>query len=319
MAKARRAALSIALIAVISVGCVQEAQPPPAPTDLRAQTILDSLIFDPSATCDQLAQRFDVTDLPMVETPDQLGIAYEESYIPTFDGVMLRTWYMPAPRDRGLVVLVMGAAGRMNCYMYTAIQLVSKGWSVVMYDFRGMGGSSGAVSAIALGDDLNTVVEWALQRTRRAQVTLMGISLGTIPIVEVAVRRPNVVNGVILDSPVALDDEIARFGRLVPGLTWISDYLPDGLFADRIIGGLTQPSLFFANEADHLTPERTVQRLFDEAGGDKSLVSFPGIGHARGIFLYTASYVVNVDDFLTRVWPYSEIVIGAETPSAAGD
>lgn len=316
MPRLQYAILSIAVTIYSTTGCIQQEQPPPIPTALQAQAVLDSLIFDPAATCTQLARRFGVTGLPIVDTPDQIGIPYEEHFIPTLDGQSLRAWYMPSLEDRGLVVITMGAAGSMACYMYTGVVLHAEGWSVVMYDFRGMGGSSGAVSAISLGDDLLTVSEWALAQTGRSQLTLLGISLGTIPAVEVAVKRPGIVNGLILDSPVALGDEIARFGRIAPGLTWISDYLSEDLFSERLVGRLNQPSLFFLHGADRLTPPRTVQELFDAAGGDKTLVVYPEAGHARGVFSETDSYAANLDAFLSAIWPvepFSRIVIGQET------
>ncbi len=317
MPLARHATLSTLITIVITTGCIQQSQAPSVPTALEAQAVFDSIIFDPSATCEQLARRFSLTDLVVVDTPDLAGIAYEEHHVPTPDGQLLRTWYMPAAQDRGLVVVTMGAAGSMACYMYTAVVLVTEGWSVVMYDFRGMGGSSGALSGTAMGDDLLTIVDWSLGYTGRSQLTLMGISLGTIPVVEVATKRPGLINAVILDSPVALGDEIARFGRILPGLTWIADYLGDELFPERLIGGMAQPSLFFLHGADRLTPPWSVEALFDAAGGDKTLVVYPSYGHARGVFLETESYTANLEAFLSRAWPvppFSEIAIGTETP-----
>jgi hypothetical protein len=45
-----------------------------------------------------------------------------------------------------------------------------------------------------------------------------------------------------------------------------------------------------------------VKFLFDRAPGPKYLVKFEGIGHARGIFLDTEQYAIELENFLVRVW-----------------
>jgi pimeloyl-ACP methyl ester carboxylesterase len=217
---------------------------------------------------------------------------------------------MPTALKRGTVIVSIGASGSMPCYLYTIELLLDNGWSVVTYDYRGFGGSGGKPSLADLVPDAHTVLDWTLNRTGGTEVTLMGISLGSIPSIAVAVQRPASVNGVILDSPVALGLEIQRFGFLLgdPGL-YVS-FLDPLLLSENIVQGLSTPLLVLMNENDWLTPPAQTELLYELAQSPKELARFPDIGHARGVFRDTEYYSFRVESFLARVWgQYSSLPI----------
>jgi len=264
---------------------------------------LSELILHPEHTCEQMRQRFGVEYLPLVENPGEAGVAYEEDWLAIGDDAVLRIWYIPSQLDRGTVVYSMGTSGNMACYLFSADLLRSSGWSVVMYDYEGYGGSGGTPYLGSLARDLKAVVDWARSRTGRPQVTLMGMSLGSIPSIAVAVERPEAVNGVILDSPVAMQAQIERFGFLVGGQTAeLIQRLDDELLSDTLIARLEQPLLIFSHEDDYLATPETVAVLYDRAVGPKQLVRFPELGHATGQFAKTDAYLYYLDTFLAAVW-----------------
>src|SRR5690242_9348099 len=41
---------------------------------------------------------------PILRTPDEVGLDYEECWFPSADGVTLEAWFIPAPSDRLLIV-----------------------------------------------------------------------------------------------------------------------------------------------------------------------------------------------------------------------
>ena len=265
--------------------------------------LLNQVMLSPDVDCATIQDRFGADELPLVSTPDEIPLEYSEIYLPTFDNNELRTWYLPSERDRGVVLLSYGAVGSMPCYLYAADILVTNGWSVVLYDYRGYGQSSGTADLETISADLETVMDWTLANTGHDQVTLMGISLGTIPSVPVAARRLDVVNGVILDSPVVMSQEIRRFSTFLGKLSHaILAMLPFDLRAEDAIEVMPQPVLIFSAGRDLLTPPDMVHMLFDRAPGAKYLVEFDGIGHARGIFKDTEQYATELENFLARVW-----------------
>lgn len=275
----------------------------PSPEELVKR--LSYAILQPETTCDQLRADLGLEELPRAETPADLGISYEEHLVPVSGDATLRLWYLPGVRRRTVVVST-GNSGPMTCYLFTARLLHEAGYSVVMYDYRGFGGSSGEPALDNLRADLETVVDWTRARTGNRRVTLFGISLGGIPSVAVAVDRANAVNGVVLDSPVALGQEIERFSFLVrgrsediiAGLTSVAPWL----ITENIIPALTQPLLVYLHGGDQITPPSSVLLLYERASGPKQIVYFLGLDHAAGQFLDTANYVANLVVFLERVW-----------------
>lgn len=282
------------------VGCL-----PPLPPPDELLRGLSAAILQPEMTCEELRDDFGLADLPLVETPGDVGIPYEEWRLPVDDGRTLRVWIMPEG-PRGVVVVSPGNSGPMSCYLFTAQLLTGAGWTVVMYDYEGFGQSTGTASLLTLRDDLDAVVNWTRMQTGRQRVTLFGMSLGSIPSVAVAVKRPGVINGVILDSPVALGVQIERFDVLVRGRSAeiqavVYAWVP-WLIAERHIAYMTAPLLVLLGEDDVVTPPGTVQVLYDRATGPKKLVVFQALGHAAAQFLRTAEYAAELEAFLAELW-----------------
>jgi pimeloyl-ACP methyl ester carboxylesterase len=259
--------------------------------------------LQPEMTCDQLRQDFDLYQLPVVENPGQVGIAYEEHAVPVHGGPILRVWYMPVEQSQGVVVVSPGNSGSMACYLFTAQLLTTDGFSVVLYDYEGFGGSTGTADLFRLRADLDAVIDWTLAQTGSPQLTLFGMSLGTVPTVAAAVERSDAINAVILDSPVSLDQEIERYAQQLGGRSaGIIAVLEPWLMTDNLIGAMRQPGLVFLHSADDVTPPSTVQPMLANAGAAVQVVEFEGLGHAAGQFLETARYNGHLTEFLGQVW-----------------
>ncbi len=285
----------------LAAGCVP-ALPQPQDAD-AVDGLLSKLILQPYVTCEQLKSGLGLDFLPDVSDPSGADLRYEESWIVTPDYELLRTWYLPTRLQRGTIVLSMGAAGDVACYLFIAKLLAGNGWSVVMYDNRGFGLSTGSPSLNALGPDLEQVVDWARARTGREQVTVLGISLGTIPAVSVAARRPDAVNALILDSPVAMGEEIKRFSGLLAGLTqaMLASINPELLPEERI-RDVRAPVLIYLHEDDIVTPPATIETIFNNATSLKTLIRFPGLPHVASPYYRTAQYTYYLETFLTPIW-----------------
>ncbi|MCG3127489.1 MAG: hypothetical protein CHACPFDD_02349 [Phycisphaerae bacterium] len=295
----RKTIISLLAGTCCCLGCAP--QPLPGPEEIN--DVLSGILLDPAKSCERLRDDFRLYFLTTVDTPDQAGLDYLTHWVLKPDGTVLQVWYLPANLDRGTIVLSNGAAGNKACYLFVARLFVYNGWSVFTYDYQGFGESEGQASLASMPDDLNTVVDWARRLTGRDKVTLAGISIGSIPSIAVAAARPDAVNGLILDSPVALDAELDRFNAIIGGqANEVVRRLDPTLISDAVIRNVTQPILILASQRDFLTPPTTVQRLADRAAGPVSLVRFDGIDHALGPYLRTAEYVFQIENFLTGVW-----------------
>jgi hypothetical protein len=295
------AALLAALFLVLNSCILPPAPPLPPPEEILKA--LSYTVLQPETTCAELRQDFGLTSLPLADNPGDLSMDYQEAQIPAPDGESLRVWYMPVAEPRGLVVVSCGNTGPMACYLGTAVLLTHDGYSVVIYDYEGFGGSTGTADLLTLKPDLEAVVDWALAQTGSTKVSLFGMSLGSIPTVAVAINRPEVVNAVVVDSPVALGLEIERFGFLVRGRSQeIIAVLDPWLITENIINQMLQPTLVFMDSQDPVTPPDFVAVLVSRAGSQVELVDFEGLGHAAGQFLRTEEYNTHLEEFLAGVW-----------------
>ncbi len=283
----------------LAVGCAPVSLPP---TD-EVLAGLSDIILDPEESCFDLQASFDLLHLELAASPDEIGIPYEDWFVPLSAGEELHAWYLPAVQERGTIIVSMGASGSMACYLYIAQLLNANGFSVAMYEYQGFGLSTGEASLATLANDLNTVLDHMRSETGKQSFTLYGISLGTVPSVAVAVARPKLVNGVILDSPLALATEIRRFGAFLgQAAEEIVLALVPALRTDTLIVDVEQPLLIFTHDQDPLTPTSTAQRLYDAASGSKQIVHFPHLSHARGQFFSTREYTAALEAFLAQVW-----------------
>jgi len=279
---------------------------PPLPPPEEVLKRLSYAILQPEMSCAELAADFGLDGLPIVDNPAEAGMPYQEVAVTASDNHPLRVWLMPATDSRGIVIVSSGNSGPMSCYLFTADLLTRSGWSAVMYDYEGFGGSGGQASLATLRDDLRAVVDWVVTHTGNPQVSLFGMSLGSIPSIAVAIDQPETVNAVILDSPVALGHEIQRFGFLVRGrwreiMAALSAVAP-WLLTEQTITQMKQPLLVFVHERDVVTPPQTIATLIARAAGPVELVYFTGLGHAAGQFERTEEYRAHLESFLDRVW-----------------
>jgi uncharacterized protein len=280
----------------------------PLPPADRLARLLSFAVLQPEITCTQLRNSLQLEDLPVVETPADLGVTYDSDFVLAPNGNPLHIWYMPVADARGAVIVSSGNTGTMACYQFTAYLLTRAGYSTVMYDYEGFGASDGSPALGTLRDDLEAVLDWTRATTGQDAVSLFGISLGSIPTIAVAVDRPDAVNAVVLDSPVAMVSQIERFSGLVGGRTQqvLAALAPwPWLLTEDVIGGMRQPLLVFVHELDSVTPPSTIAMLLANTTCPKTTVLFTGLGHAAGQFRATAEYTAQLTEFLADAWPPS--------------
>jgi pimeloyl-ACP methyl ester carboxylesterase len=259
--------------------------------------------LSPHVTCEQLKTTFGVPELTTVRDPAEIGLPFEEACAPTAAGERLRVWYIPAQPDRGTVLLAYGAIGELPCYLLIAKNLVAAGWSVVMYDYQGFGGSTGKPSLSSLLVDHDAALDWALTRTGRPHVTLMGVSIGTLPSVAQAARRPEAVNALVLDGVLSLRAQLEQFWFLIGGRTReYLDLFDPALRLEEQITHAWQPIQAFVYGRDEWTSSKKVRSVLARAATQPQIHEFPALAHARGPYLSTQTYFAELDAFLTQVW-----------------
>ncbi|UCC17755.1 MAG: alpha/beta fold hydrolase, partial [Dehalococcoidales bacterium] len=148
-----------------------------------------------------------VERVPVFGSPAQLGLTWENvSFTSRNDEVLLEGWYLPSKRDDRCIILVQGTEHHRNSPGINALHLggnlVNRGFSVLLFDFRGRGESEGDRSSE--GDreqwDLLGAIDYVENRgIPLERIGLLGFSLGAAVSILVAAQEPRIA-AVVSDS-----------------------------------------------------------------------------------------------------------------------
>ncbi|MCA9193389.1 MAG: alpha/beta hydrolase [Planctomycetales bacterium] len=220
-------------------------------------------------------------------TPDELGLAYEESFVSNTSGEQLRLWSIPAASAKQTILFCMGNQGNISSHLVYAKLLTEGGFSVLMFDYQGYGKSSGDSSVLTLLSDANCVAEYLTNEKQQnpSDIGCFGVSLGSALAVAVAAKYDFgavAVEDILLptrqlDKVAAyLPNDIASMLALATVRNVILPQVDPLLTAKR----LRCPILILHGELDGLLPPSGAVELAGAVTGPKRIWLMEGSGHA---------------------------------------
>ncbi|MCU0310656.1 MAG: alpha/beta fold hydrolase [Acidimicrobiales bacterium] len=122
------------------------------------------------------------TNVPATEitaTPADVGLDHEDLTLTTSDGVDLAAWFVPGTNGAGVVV-AHGAGSTRSDVLEQSAALAEAGYSVLLVDARGHGGSDGTAMDFGwYGDaDLAAAVDLLATRVDPDRIGVVGFSMG---------------------------------------------------------------------------------------------------------------------------------------------
>ena len=236
------------------------------------------------------------------ENPSKHGLPSEPVQISTSDGETLEAWWIPHPEDKGPALLFFhGNAGNREDRLHNLVGLWQAGISVLIFDYRGYGGSTGRPTELGLIRDGTAAFDWLRQKVGDRPIALFGRSLGGTVAAEVATRRP--AQGLILESTFTSAREMARRVLPLPGIHLVTRSRFDALEA---VSQLTIPLLVIHGTADELVPFEMGKRLYEAAPvAKKKFRAVEGGHHNDTYFLAGPQYYETLKAFLGSLSPNS--------------
>ncbi len=217
-----------------------------------------------------LAQRQIVylPDREMPTAPSDVRVRTAE----TADGLVHRVWLVPAVGESVARVLVFnGNAGNKAHRLPLARSLAVEGMEVVLFDYRGYGGTAGSPTEEGLVTDAEALAEVVFDSP--LPVVFFGESLGGGVATGLATRLPP--DALVLRSPfTSLGDMARAHYPLVP-----SFLLKDRYPVEDQIAAIEVPILVVLGSADSIVPPPLSRRVFEAAPGPKELVEMEGMDH----------------------------------------
>ena len=199
----------------------------------------------------------------------------EEIALETADGVDLRAWYAPAPRNRPTVVMFLGKGGSLRSQRYRVQLFKDEQMGVLLLAYRGYSGNEGEPSEEGLYADARAALDWLASRgVPDRSIALYGASLGSG--VATAMAAEHEYGALVLEAPYTsvVDVAASRF-PIVP---------VDMLMIDRFdslsrIDEIDEPLLVMHGDSDRVIPQRFGRELFEAANGPKTGFWPEGVGH----------------------------------------
>ena len=162
------------------------------------------------------------------------------------------------------------------------------GFNLLAVDYRGYGRSSGRPTVTAMMRDCHVifdfVCQWRAQEQYSGPIVLMGRSLGSASVLELASHYPARVDGLIVES---------GFAHSAPLLKLLGINTTDIGFVETLgfqntekIADFHKPTLIIHAEKDHIIPFSDGFLLFETcSAADKTLLKIPHANH-NDIFIH---------------------------------
>lgn len=211
-------------------------------------------------------------------TPREFGVDYNALTIETRDGERLRAWHLRHRAPRGLIVYFHGNGGNLSVWAPILAGIAQRGYSLVAFDYRGYGLSTGRPSERALYRDVDAVLDQISNRFKGdgapKTIVYWGRSLGTTMAAYAATRQAPA--GLILES--GFPDARSLF-RASPPLAFLALFSTYRFSTASHLKSVPCPVLVVHGEADSIIPFEHGRALFEKVRGPKQFFKIRGGDH----------------------------------------
>lgn len=173
--------------------------------------------------------------------PSELGLQFEEVDIPTSDGLVTKSWFIPGKFQDKAIVVVHGHGGSRNEGLRFAKGLNEIGYNLLLINLRRNSGGE-ATMGYKESMDVEKAIEFAIEEKKMKHIALLGFSMGSATSILVMARDERVEAGLFssgyanaldqLTETAKRDFGIPKFPMLYVVQTIV--YLRSGTYLDSI-------------------------------------------------------------------------------------
>lgn len=178
------------------------------------------------------------------------------------------------------------------------------GLNFLPVDYRGYGRSGGQPTVAAMMHDchaiLRFVTSWLSQQSFTGPLLLMGRSLGSASVLELAASHPDQVDGLIIESGFAFAGPLLKL--LGVNLQALGLTEETGFNQVAKIRTWQKPLLIIHAQFDHIIPFTEAQALFEACPAkNKTLLQIPGANHNDLFLVGLQQYLQAITDFVATI------------------
>ena len=230
------------------------------------------------------------------------GLPLEEVWLPIDDSVTLFGWFVDAGPTKPVLLWCHSNAGNVSHRLANIRELYQRGISVLIFDYRGYGRSTGSPSETGMYQDALASYDYLIQQRRIPpdRVILFGRSLGSGVAGEIAINRP--AAGLIVEGAFPSIQSMSDHHYLGLPARWFMD-LEFNLL--NKVARLQQPLLVIHGEKDSIVPVDLGRQVFEAAPEPKRWYIVPGADHNDVPFVGGDPYYREMLDFIQSIIPRS--------------
>lgn len=223
------------------------------------------------------------------------GLPLEEVWLPVDDVVTVFGWFIDAGPTSPVLLWCHGNAGNVSHRLENIRQLYQRGISVMIFDYRGYGRSTGVPSEAGFYQDALASYDYLIQHRRISpeRLIIFGRSLGSSVAGEVAIRRSSA--GLMVEGSFPSIQAMSDHHYFGLPTRWLMDV--DFNLAKKV-RVLQVPLLVIHGEQDSIVPMALGRQVFEAAHEPKRWYVVSGAGHNDVPFVGGESYYREMDLFI---------------------
>jgi pimeloyl-ACP methyl ester carboxylesterase len=230
------------------------------------------------------------------------GQDWEDLLIPVEDGVLIGARLHGGGRSDPTILFFHGNGEIVSDYDEMGPVYHGMGINLLAVDYRGYGRSTGKPSVTAMMRDCHLVFDfvgrWLKENGYSGPLILMGRSLGSASVLELAFHYEGQVHGLIVESGFAYVGPLLQLLGINTAAMGFREEA--GLGNEEKIRGFKKPTLIIHAEQDHIIPFSDGRALYDACQSpEKTFLKIPGANHndifLRGLSEYLAAVKALVD------------------------
>lgn len=240
----------------------------------------------------------------------EIDFPYEQINIES--NVRLECWKIPCDSSIGTAIVYHGYAGSKSSMSDKAIGFHELGYTVLLVDFMGSGGSEGNETTLGYyeAEEVKSTYDYVAESGEQ-NIVLFGTSMGAVAIMKSISDHGIEPAAVILECPFGTlyETVCSRFDLMglpsfpMAGLLTFWGGAETGFWAfehepTEYAKSITCPVLLLYGEKDPKVSRGEIDAIYNNLNCKKKLVTFPEAGHENYLNKYSYEWGTSVKEFL---------------------
>jgi len=239
-----------------------------------------------------------------IQRPENFNLGYKELKIEVSSEISLNLWDYDNNRKASdmTIILVGGDAGNMGYLLDDASKLISLGFHVISFDYRGFGASSdfriekSQLYYDEFSNDLSSVIQYARKNYPTHKIGLFAFSMGTI--ISFLTYQNENFDFFVGDGVIYNPTDVVK--RIKDNFNKIYSLPANTKFKTEFINKINIPMLFYVGKKDNITTVDDCKNIVSVNKGKRQLIVYEG-GHLSGYKSLKEEYYKNIQVFLNKL------------------